>query len=148
MNRKVTVFAVIFYVYLLIDNIQNGLLWLSVFNVIGMLTLIIAFIWDVKYRDEDQVIEKRQGPYINFAFLYFILGKQIENLLTYIHTGYNLGIILYTEGILAFGFLTIFEFINFFRYRKWNIKWVYYTLIGIEIAKLLFFICLTFFDFA
>ena len=75
-----------------------------------------------------------------FAFLYYLLGIQIENLITYKGIGFNLGIFLYIEGTLAFGMLFIYEFIKFFGMIKINLQWIYFIVFTIEILKLIIMI--------
>ena len=142
MNRKACLIAILFFVYQLVDSMHNKPIVISAYNFIGILILTFALVWDIIQSRKKIINEKGNKSFINFAFLYYLLGIQIENLLTYIGIELYLGVFLYIEGTLAFGILLIYEFIKFFGMIKINLKWLYFIIFTIEIIKLIIMIML------
>lgn len=143
MNRMACIIAILYYIYQFIDSLYNKSIVIIIYNLIGIVILIISLIRELIQSRKIQ-ITKKEAPYVNFALLYFLLGIQIDNLITYIDSEYYLGIILYIEGVLAFGILAIIEYIRFLfsGFKIKNLKMLYYIIIAIEILKILFMIIL------
>lgn len=78
MNRKVCLICIFYFVYQFINCLQSRSIVLIIYNLIGILMLTSSLIWDMVKSNKNQDTKKRVVPYANFAFLYFIIGVQIE----------------------------------------------------------------------
>ncbi len=122
MNRKACLIAILYYIYQLIDSLHNKSIVIITFYFVGIIMLMFSLTWDLIQSKKNQINQTKEVPYVNFAFLFIILEMQIENIVTYIELEYYIGIIFYIEGTLAFGILTIYEYIRFFFYSKMSRK--------------------------
>lgn len=138
MNRKMCVISILLYVCLLFEDILNKEVIMCIHSLVGILMLALAFVVDIK-RDKPREEEEVVGPYVNFAFLYFLWGRKIENLILYIGQKASVGIILYTVGVIGYTILTSYEYIRFMSSKRIKIKLnrLYYWVLGIEVTMII-----------
>jgi len=113
MNKKACVLCILCFVYMFMESLHSKEIIMSLYNFVGIFGLILFLLVDFK-REGYTKKDKKERSYANFAFLYIILGRQIENLIIYIKKQADVGIIgIYIEGVLAFAILAICECIRF-----------------------------------
>lgn len=138
MNRKMCVISILLYVCLLLEDILNKEVIMCIHSLVGILMLTLAFVVDIK-REKPREEEEIVGPYVSFAFLYFLWGRKIENLVLYIGQRAPVGIILYTMGVIGYIILTSYEYIRFISPRRIKVKLnrLYYWVLGIEVTMII-----------